>query len=241
MSKEFQQRLVQALKDNGVMTTREIYRFFGEMNQKTVSWHLFDCLEQGLVVRTGHGRYALSRAIPEVDERLSHIPMKSCLLYDFMCRTGYDFYMSGLDCMNGLGLEVSNGYPVLFCCRRRDVKDVQMEVMRHLDLVLTEDDSQMLLDEGLKHRIQYVVIGSDDFTLQKSGFAFIEKAFVDLYYACTRLEYPIDVNELPRILGLFKSNPYRFKRSTKDRRVSQELDFLLNYNKPFIKAFADML
>lgn len=241
MAKDFQSRLAAELLERESMTTREVYAFFGDMNPKTVSWHLFECLEEGVVVRTGHGRYALSRSMPEVDERLSHIPSKSCILYDFMCRSGFDFYMSGLDCMNGLGLEVSSGYPVVFCCRRRDVKDVQMEVMRHLDLVLTEADSQMLCDDALKRRIQYVVLGSDDFTLQRGGFAFLEKAFVDLYYAATRLEYPVGVGELPGILSLFDLNPYRFRRATKDRRISPELDFLLCYNKDFMKAFADIL
>lgn len=241
MAKEFQRRLLGALRENGSMSTQEIYSFFCDMNPKTVSWHLYNCLGEGLVVRTSHGIYSLSQSIPEVEERLSHIPMKSCLLYDFMDKSGFDFYMTGLDCMNGLGLEVASGYPVLFCCRTHDVKDVQMEVMRQLDLALTESDISMLTDENLKRRIQYVILGSNDFTLQKGGFAFIEKAFVDLYYAATRLEYPIPVGELPRILGLFDSNPYRFKRATKDRHVSQELDFLLNYNKDFIKAFATVL
>ena len=34
---------------------------------------------------------------------------------------------------------------------------------------------------------------------------------------------------------------YRFRRATKDRGLSNELYFLLSYNKEFVKAFADFI
>lgn len=241
MAKEFQKRLSFILKEKGSMTTQEIYSYFSDMNSKTVSWHLYNCLNEGLVNRSSHGKYTLSSSIPQVDERLSHIPARNCMLFDFMCQTGFDFYMTGLDCMNGMGFDVSGNYPVLFCCRKNEIKDVQIETMRHLDLTLTEYDTQMLSDEKLKRKIQFVLLGTNDFSLQKGHFAFLEKAFVDLYFAATRLDYPIPIGELPHILSLIDINPYRFKRATKDRNISHELDFLLNYNKEFIKALSNFI
>jgi len=241
MAKEFQKQLVQILNEKGSMSTQELYSYFNDMNSKTVSWHLYNCLNQGLISRTMHGNYTLSSSIPEVEERLSHMPIRNCMIFDFMCKSGFDFYMTGLDGLNGIGFDVSGDYPVLLCCRKKDVKDVQIETMRQFDLTLTEFDTQMLSNEKTKRRIQYVILGSNDFSLQKNHFAFPEKAFIDLYYAVTRLDYPISIEELPHILSLIKPNSYRFKRATKDRKISHELDFLMNYNKDFIKALAEFI
>ncbi|MBQ3829641.1 MAG: hypothetical protein II813_01810, partial [Spirochaetales bacterium] len=108
-------------------------------------------------------------------------------------------------------------------------------------LAITEDEFNLLADPSVRNRIQFVVLSTSDFGMQKEGFAYAEKAFVDLYYAVTRLEYPLPVAELPHVLSLIKPNEYRFRRATKDRGLSNELNFLLSYNKDFVKSFADFI
>ena len=211
------------------------------MNRSTVSWHLHDELEKGSIAKKSHGVYVASSSIPEQDERFSNIPELSRTAFDVLSKAGYEFYLSGLDCLNGLGMKVDGAYPVIVCTRGKDVKNVQLELMRAMDFAMTEDENQLLLDENLKRRIQFVVLPSSDFSLQKQGFAYQEKAFVDLYYATTRLEYPLPVEELPHLLSIINPNPYRFRLATKDRRLSSELNFLLSYQKDFLKAFIKYL
>jgi hypothetical protein len=121
------------------------------------------------------------------------------------------------------------------------MKDVQLLLMREFDLAITEEESNILNMGKLKSRIQFVILGSSNFALQSDGFAFPEKAFVDLYYAVTRLEYPLPVKELPHVLSLITPNMYRFRHATKDRGLSSELNFLISYNREFIKAFSDFI
>ncbi|MBP5162657.1 MAG: hypothetical protein ILP16_06740 [Spirochaetales bacterium] len=237
----FRDEIVSALRKKGSLTTKEIYALFRDMNPSTVSWHLHEEMGKGTVVRKSHGIYVLSSWIPKQEERFGNIPDLSRRSYERLGESGFEFYMSGLDCMNGLGFKVDGSYPVIVCTRKNLVKDVQLFLMREFDLAITEDEFNLLADPSVRSRIQFVVLSTSDFGLQKEGFAFAEKAFVDLYYAVTRLEYPLPVAELPHVLSLIKPNEYRFRRSTKDRGLSNELNFLLSYNRDFVKAFADFI
>ncbi len=237
----FRDEIVSALRKKGSLTTKEIYALFPDMNPSTVSWHLHEELGKGTVVRKAHGTYVLSSWIPMQEERFCNIPDLSRRAYERLGESGFEFYMSGLDCMNGIGFKVDGSYPVIVCTRRHLVKDVQLFLMREFDLAITEDEFNLLADPSVRNRIQFVVLSTSDFGMQKEGFAYAEKAFVDLYYAVTRLEYPLPVAELPHVLSLIKPNEYRFRRATKDRGLSNELNFLLSYNKEFVKAFADFI
>lgn len=237
----FRDRLAIALKEKGCLTTQEIYALFSDMNPRTVSWHLHEELGKGTVVRFSQGRYMLSAGIPAQEERFGNIPELSRKAHEVLAQSGYNFYLSGLDCMNGLGFRVDGSYPVIVCTRANTVKDVQLFLMREFDLAITEDEFDLLADPSVRNRIQFVVLSADDFSLQKDGFAYAEKAFVDLYYAVTRLEYPLSVSELPHVLSLIVPNAFRFRRATRDRGLSNELNFLLSYNKDFVKAFADFI
>lgn len=241
MVKEFEDKLVQLLQQKGPLSTTQIYEEFSYMNPKTVSWHLYDCIKQGLVDRSNHGLYVLSASLPEIKERFENISLYCKEIYDYLSSRGYDFYLSGMDCMNGLGVWLQGSLPVIVCTRKALVKDVQLELMRHFDVTLIETETAMLSDAKVRGLIKIIVLASEDFTLQKGHFAVIEKAFVDLYFAVTRLDYPIAVEELPHLLSLFKINSYKFKRATKDRHLSSELDFLLSYDKRFLRAFVDFM
>lgn len=238
MANGFMKILEGYLSDKGSITTQQIYRLFPAMNKQTVSWHIHEQLEKGNIEKRGHGVYAMAKALPDMEERLSHMSELSRLCYTFLLGIGYDFYLSGLDCLNGMGFTVSGTFPVIICTRKHLMKDMQLELMREFDLAITEDELSMLDMESIRSRIQFVILSSEDFKLQKGNFAYREKAFVDLYYAVTRIDYPVPVEELPHILGIIEPNRFRFMQSTKDRGLSNELNFLLNYNSHFIKAFA---
>ena len=241
MANEFRERLLKELSEGRVLTTRQIYDLFPQMNQKTVSWHLHEELGKGFVEKSAHGEYRLSSSTPLDEERFSCIPDLSKAAFGCLKDSGYDFYLSGLDCMNGIGFRVDGSYPVILCTRKSSLKDVQLLLMREFDLAITEEENNILGMGKLKSRIQFVILSSSNFALQSDGFAFPEKAFVDLYYAVTRMEYPIPVSELPHVLSLIKPNPYRFRNATKDRGLGNELNFLLSYNKDFIKALTSFI
>lgn len=241
MAESFESRITKLLNENQTLTTKEIYSLFPEMNSQTVSWHLHKQMVKGNIVQASHGVYVLPKTKLNDETRISKLPQLSLSAFDILSKAGYNFYLSGLDTLNGLGFSVSGNYPVIVCTEKSRVKDVQLLLMREFDVAISEYDYSVLDNVSLRKRTQFVVLGTDAFELSKGHFALPEKAFVDLYYAISRLDYPVPVKELPHVLSLIKPNLYKFKMATKDRKVSDELNFLMHYNREFVKALADYL
>ena len=125
MAGDFRKKLCSELEKRGSMTTVEIYDLFSDLNPKTVAWHLHDELVKGHVARRSHGIYVLPSGIPRSDERQTNIPDLSRAAYTVLKESGYDFYLSGLDGLNGLSFKVDGNYPVIVCTKPADVKDVK--------------------------------------------------------------------------------------------------------------------
>ena len=88
------------------------------------------------------------------------------------------------------------------------VKIRYMMVGREIGDAYYREDHEPSSQDKVILDMQRVSVGEiKDFSLQKDCFAYPEKAFVDLYYACTRLEYPLSREELPHILSLMGPNP----------------------------------
>lgn len=241
MMENFESKITKYLEENQTLTTKEIYSLFPDMNTQTVSWHLHKQMVKGNIVQASHGVYVLPKSKLNDEARINKLPKLSLGAYELLNKSGYKFYLSGLDTLNGLGFSVSGDYPVIICTEKSRIKDVQMQLMREFDFAITEDDYTLLDNPSLRKKIQFVILSTDAFELSKGNFALPEKAFVDLYYAISRLGYPVPVKELPHVLSLIKPNVYKFKLSTKDRKLSDELNFLMHYNREFVKALANYL
>ncbi|MCF0262267.1 MAG: hypothetical protein HUK23_05095 [Sphaerochaetaceae bacterium] len=240
MDSLFLESLIHKLNGESSFTTKDVYSFFPEMNNNTISWHLHIELEKGTIISKGYGKYILARKVFSSDKYLEDLPDLSKQTYNFLKNLNYEFYLSGLDSFAVHGLYSEGNYPVIICTTPNRVKDIQLELMREYDFALIEGEASLLHNSKVKSHISFVVLSSKDFSLQNNNFACPEKAFVDLYYAVTRLEYPLQREQLISVLKLFEINDYKFKKSTKDRKLGEELNFMINYDKAFIKAFANM-
>lgn len=239
---KFRKQLLSIMPEGKTITTQELYSHFGDMNSQTVSWHLHQELKKGFIEKCGHGQYRLSASTPVDQNRLSNIPALSQSAYQALKASGIDYYLSGLDCLNGMGFKIDGSYPVILCTPKSSTKEAQTLLMRQYDLALaiTESDEPSGLAE-LRSRIQFLILSSSNFSLQRDCFAFPEKAFVDLYYATTRMAYPLPIKELAHLYSLISPNAYRFYSATKDRGLQNELNFLLSHNKEFLQAIQNYL
>ena len=241
MAADFLEKLTNLLKEHKTLTTQEIYSYFSDQNQKTVSWHLHKQLLRGNIVQASHGVYVLPAQQCNTQESVRELPELSLRAYEALSETGYKFYLSGLDALNGLGFTVSGNYPVIICVEKNRIKDVQFELMRLFDFAATEEDYVMLQDPEIKNRINFIILSTNAFELSSDHFALPEKAFVDLYYAVTRMNYPVPVKELPHVLSVIKPNPFRFKLATRDRHLSDELNFIASLNREFVKELCEYI
>lgn len=240
MTEDFLTKITQLLKEHKTLTTQEIYAYFPDQNQKTVSWHLHRQLVRGNIVQASHGSYVLPPEKYNIDDSVRVLPERSIRVYEALADLNYKFYLTGLDALNGLGFAINGNYPVIVCAEKHRVKDIQLELMRLFDFAATEED-YVRLEPELRNRIHFLVLASDAFELSNEHFALPEKAFVDLYYAVTRMDYPVPVKDLPHILSLIKPNQFRFRMATKDRHLGDELNFLVNLNREFIKELVEYI
>ena len=243
MKSSFNKKLAEELNKRDFLTTKEIYSLFPDMNTSTVSWHLNKMSKQAAIEQVSHGVWRLKNAVcssfPE--ERLLRLQSLSRTAYSLLKDAGYFFYLSGLDALNGSGLDVNGSFPVIVCVEKNRVNDTRMLLMRESDFAVTENDTMLSGDISLRDKIRYIVLETKAKELSQDNFAIAEKAFVDLYWAITRLDYPVEITNLPGILNLIQPNAYRFRLATKDRHLSDELNFLVRYDRSFIKAFASYL
>ena len=241
MSNDFKKVLLESLAQNNIMATKEIYALFPEMNTQTVSWHLHKLLKLGTIVQVSHGCYSIVKDDEFDSQRLSSLQESSGAAYRIIQDLGFKFYLSGLDALTGQGFYAREGYPVIICVEKGREKDVQLELMRQRDFAIIENEVELLNNSVMKNNIQFYILTSTSQELSEKHFACPEKAFVDLYYCITHLDYPIAVQTLPHILARFKMNPYKFKMATRDRGLSEELNFLTCYNREFLREFANIL
>ena len=242
MVREFEEELIALLKERGSLATVEIYDAFPQMNKATIAWHLHDCVKQGLVRRIGpgggRGKYLLVENRIASDEKLKSLNEYKKRVFDFLCSLGYPFYVSGFDALE-FNLDC---FPVIICADKNNTSTIQFELMKNFDFAITSSDRIEKRDKQANmKRFVFYILEAKDFNLQVEHFAIKEKAFVDLYYAVTRLNYPFPVEELPYLLGKLNPNERRFHFATKDMKLAHELDFLLSYNKDFLKAFVGCL
>lgn len=241
MSEDFRKVLIENLNKTDFLATREIYDLFPEMNSQTVSWHLHKMLKEGEIVQASHGMYAIGLRKNETGFDSNNLSTFSKTAFDILTNSGFEFYLSGLDSLKINGFNINGDFPVIICADKSRIKDIQLELMRESDLAVTENDYVFSDENSITNKAKYYVLSTKAFELSSNNIALKEKAFIDLYYAITRMNYPVAISNLPRILSMIKPNEFKFKTSTRDRGLSDELNFLLNYDRQFIKAFSELL
>jgi hypothetical protein len=91
-----------------------------------------------------------------------------------------------------------------------------------------------------------LLYGKNYVSLSSEGIAYPEKGFVDLYYAATRMKYPISPQELSRIfdslVGDRDFSRIRMLDAAKDTGITDEIKWLLEIAKmpDLARQFAKM-
>jgi hypothetical protein len=165
---------------------------------------------------------------------------KARTVYDFVIENGYNFYITGLDSLIGDVLHIPEIYPVLIVVEDAGINEIRETLSENGYLVVIENNRSIFADTAMKNKIDVFIMKGKDFTLAVDHIAQKEKGFVDLYYAITRMEYAISVQELSRIYQSLQRNRYlaelKVKKSAKDRGIITEIGWLINLGKTPGKA-----
>jgi len=193
------QKMIKFLGDQSIFYVDEVQKIFPEMKKSSLYWNMSKLVEEGYLKRIRNGVYAFNEWKGKKSISLLGSAER---IRDVLDETGFDYYISGLDILHKYMQHVPEQYPSIIFIRR----DTKAEISE----VLNENRYKVIEPTNLRNiYLNNVYAGIEDETVllyqtenfvdSKNGLATIEKAFVDLYYAVTRNEYPLALQELVRI------------------------------------------
>ena len=232
---EFYKSLKKAMKNKSELEIADIYPVFPEMNVKTVSWYMYKLVHDGKINRVKHGVYSLKTA-DEIIVQYDRIQIASQKLYDEMQEYGYPFYMSGIDALIGKMQHVPEQYPIIMIIEQKSLSLIRQELVTSSRIVVSKDDAKTLNRNIFIDDVNVILLyGRNFLELSSQGIAFPEKGFVDLYYAVTRMKYPMSLQELSRTYeNLTRHKTFsqiRMSDAAKDVGISDEITWLLKVAK----------
>ncbi len=245
VDEKFYSELSKHMKNGDEMSLKRIYSLFPEMNNKTVSWRLYSLVQQGKLYKTGHGYYSMQKnSGNNIAAGYEYLQKKSQMIYDTLIDYGYNFYITGLDSLVGEILHMPENYPVLIIIEQSWMKEIQDLLNEKELIVLTEMDRDILGKPILRNKIDVILLKGKDFSLSTDNISQKEKGFVDLYYAVTRMEYGVSIQEVSRIYqNLQRNNSIamaKMKNAAKDRGIATEINWLIELNKASEKTLEFM-
>lgn len=232
--------LLKYMKNGEEMSAKQIYSLFPGVNNATLRWRLHKLVQSGKLQRIGQGQYVLFEITNNNAVGYDYLQDLSKKVYNIAIDFGYDYYITGLDSLVGEILHIPEKYPVLIVIEDSGIDELQNAISENGLLVFTEKDRGIFGKPTVRDKIDVFILKGKNFNFSKDHIAQKEKGFTDLYYAVTRLEYGVSVQELSRIYQNLIRNqsitPLRMKKAAIDRGVSTEINWLIELSKAPIKA-----
>ncbi len=193
------QILVKFLGDQSTFYVDEVQKIFPEMKKSSLYWNMSKLVDGGYLRRVRNGVYAFNEWKGKKSISLLGPAEK---IRDVLDETGLDYYISGLDILHKYMQHVPEQYPNIVFIRKESKAEIS-EVLHEnnytaIEPVNLKDIYENNVYSGIEEPA-VLLYQTENFVDSKNGLATIEKAFVDLYYAVTRNEYPLALQELVRI------------------------------------------
>lgn len=193
------QRMVELLGNQSTFYVDEVQRIFPDMKKSSLYWNMSKLVDEGYLRRIRNGVYAFNEWKGKKNISLLSSAEK---IRDVLDETGFDYYISGLDILHKYMLHVPEQFPNIVFIRKESKAEIT-EVLNENNIKAIEPANlKDIYEDNVYAGIEKSVVllyQTENFSDSGNGLATIEKAFVDLYYAVTRNEYPLALQELVRI------------------------------------------
>ncbi|MDF2700616.1 MAG: hypothetical protein K0Q49_2175 [Haloplasmataceae bacterium] len=232
---EFLNIIISNMDEKNGITTTEIYNLFPNINNKTISWRLYKLVQEKKLFRNGHGNYTIKAKDNNLSMGYDYMSIVSKKIYNESFNYGYNFYISGIDSLAGELLHIPENYPVIVVVEKDDINNFA-EILSDLGLfVITEKNKKLIEYSYIKKEIDVLILKGKRNDLSIDNIAIKEKAFIDLYYAVTRLNYPFSIQELKKTYENLNRNKSitktKMKQAAQDLIISTEISWLLELDK----------
>lgn len=193
------EEMVEVLGRQTTFYVDEVEQIFPELKKSTLYWYLSKLVEKGYIKRIRNGVFAFNEWRGK-----NGILLSSSAKYvrDFLDETGFHYYISGLDILAKYMQHVPEQYPVIVFIEKEAKKEIYDSLMFKGVAVLEPLQVKKMYENSIfagNKSMQVVLYATDNFTYSEEGLATVEKAFVDLYFAISRNNYPLSLQELVRI------------------------------------------
>jgi len=223
--------------DSPEFTVADIRQLFPQTNPKTVNWKIFKLIQRDLLTRQAQGTYSLKKADREEvsSSEYDYLSNRAKKVYGILQNFGYEYYISGLDGLAEDLLHLPENFPVIAVTEKAGLLELQEELISNQLTVMTQKDYSSKFDRIFSNNFDVILLQGKNFELAKQGIAVKEKAFIDLYYAVTRMNYAFSVQELERTFDtLIRKKAimsFRIKEAAKDLSISNEIEYIMNISK----------
>lgn len=198
LEKKYQQ-ISHILGKQATFNIDEVQAIFPNITKSSLYWNMSKLVDAGYLQRIRNGLYAVNEwkgkqviALSETAERIQKL----------LDETGFEYFISGLDILRKYMQHVPEQYPIILFTEKAAKEEVS-NILRANSFEISAPTRTKEMQEryALTHQNNDWVIlyQTDSFKFSENSLATTEKAFVDLYYAVTRNEYPVALQELARI------------------------------------------
>ena len=227
-------KLKHNFKDRSSFNLKEVRGLFPEVKSKTVSWFLYKMVQNKKINKVGHNEYTFLEK-NNLALGFEYISEKGKKIYELLQELGYEYYISGIDALIGELLHIPETYPIIVIVEEGGIIEIKEYLEDENYSVLIEQNKAIMKEQFLKKHTDVIILSGKKFDLSYEGVANKEKAFVDLYYAVTRLDYSFSLQELYRVYESMtrKKNitNTEFIKASIDRKIRNEIEYILNFKK----------
>ncbi len=177
----------------------DIARLFPDMKDSSLYWLVSKLVSNGFLIRQRKGRYSINEW--KEKKRVS-ITGEAKRLCDKLIESGFDFFISGLDVLSAYMHHIPEQYPIILFADKASIEEITKVCKKNNYMVTYQkqfkEQYKTNIYSGIKETLVLVYL-TENFEFAKNGIASLEKAFIDLYYAITRNDYPVSLQELAKI------------------------------------------
>ena len=175
----------------------DIQAIFMNTPKSSLYWIVSKLVAEGYLKRVRNGVYELNETRGKSAVFLSEMARR---VQNILDEEGFKYYISGMDVISKFMQHVPENYPIIVFGEKAAIGEI----------IRTLKDNKILVTEPAKLREIYsdyiyksdesivILYPTDSFVYANDNTATTEKAFIDLFYAITRNQYPLALQELSR-------------------------------------------
>ena len=175
----------------------DIKKIFPDVPKNSLYWTVSKLVQAGYIKRVRNGVYELNEIIGKRAVHLSDMTKKVQKTLD---EEGFDYYISGMDILLKFMHHVPENYPIIVFGEKKAMEEILQTLKNNRVMAVNPKTFRETYDEYMYKSEEPIVIlySTESFAYAENNIAANEKAFIDLFYAVTRNQYPLALQELAR-------------------------------------------